>query len=458
MKQIEAKTSDPKVFSVSELNLQARVAIEKYFNAIWVEGELSNFAHPRSGHWYFTLKDNSAQVRCAMFANRNRLAQIQPVNGQQVLIKGRVSIYEGRGDFQIIVDQIEHAGEGLLRQAFDQLKRKLSSAGLFSEESKKSLPLYPTHIAIVSSPTGAAVKDILAVWSRRYPALKVTLVPTSVQGENAGTEIVEALNAAENLEPDLIILTRGGGSLEDLWSFNLESVARRIFACQIPLVSAIGHEIDFTIADFVSDVRAPTPSAAAEIAVPELEEVRDHIKDFEKTLINIWLNNKKMLKLTLQNKSLRLVSPSTLIEQAHQKLEDASDRTLTAITRLIDLRKQRLANNTAQLRILGPNQRLLAAKSELTTKNTGLIRSIQDKLLKNNEKLKSLARLLETVSPLPTLSRGYAIIRDQNSASVLTKKSQLHIGQRVITRISDASFVSKVEEIEDTIEVGSDTK
>ena len=458
MNKIESRTPDPKVFSVSELNLQARVTIEKQFNLVWVEGELSNFARPRSGHWYFTLKDDNAQVRCAMFANRNRLAQLQPADGQQVLIKGRVSIYEGRGDFQIIVDQIEHAGEGLLRQAYEQLKAKLSSEGLFSEESKKPLPSYPRHIAIVSSPTGAAVKDILAVWGRRYPALEVTLVPTSVQGENAATEIIEALDSAEKLGPDLIIVTRGGGSLEDLWSFNLESVARRIFACQIPLVSAIGHEIDFTIADFVSDIRAPTPSAAAEIAVPELTEIRDQVKDFEKTLINSWKNTKQMLQLTLQNARLRLLSPTTVIEQAHQRIDDASNRTLTAITRLIDLQKERLANNRAQLRILGPNQKLSGAKSELLSKKTRLIRSIQDKLLKDDERLRSLARVLESVSPLPTLSRGYAIVRDQDSASVLTKKSQLEMGQRVVTRITDAIFVSKIEKIENTEEEGSGIK
>ncbi len=458
MNEKDSKKPDPKVFSVSELNLQARVTIEKQFNLVWVEGELSNFARPRSGHWYFTLKDDNAQVRCAMFANRNRLAQLQPADGQQVLIKGRVSIYEGRGDFQIIVDQIEHAGEGLLRQAYEQLKVKLSSEGLFSEDSKKLLPSYPRHIAIVSSPTGAAVKDILAVWGRRYPALEVTLVPTSVQGENAATEIIEALDSAEELGPDLIIVTRGGGSLEDLWSFNLESVARRIFACQIPLVSAIGHEIDFTIADFVSDIRAPTPSAAAEIAVPELTEIRDQVKDFEKTLINSWKNTKQMLQLTLQNARLRLLSPTTVIEQAHQRIDDASNRTLTAITRLIDLQKERLANNRAQLRILGPNQKLSGAKSELLSKKTRLIRSIQDKLLKDDERLRSLARVLESVSPLPTLSRGYAIVRDQDSASVLTKESQLEMGQRVVTRITDAIFVSRIEKIENTEEEGSGIK
>ncbi len=458
MNETELTNAGTEVLSVSELNLKARVTIEKQFNAIWVEGELSNFARPRSGHWYFTLKDHLAQVRCAMFANRNQLAQIQPVDGQRVLIKGRVSIYEGRGEFQIIVDQIEHAGEGLLKQAFEQLKKQLSSEGLFSEKLKKALPLYPKHIAIVSSPTGAAVKDILAVWEQRFPALEVTLVPTAVQGKNAGSEIVDALNTAEKLKPCLIILTRGGGSLEDLWSFNLESVARRIHCCQVPLVSAIGHEIDFTIADFVSDMRAPTPSAAAVIAVPQLNEIKVQIKDYKDSFVKNWLSKKQMLSLTLQNTMLKLVNPSTQMQQANQRMEDASNRIRIAMTRLLDHQEERLANNSAQLRILGPSQKLLDAKSKLMDKKSQLVGSTQDNLHKEKKRLKGLARVLESVSPLPTLSRGYAILRDKNSGSVLTRRNQLKIGQSVITNISDASFTSKIEEIDTANKIGSDHK
>ena len=458
MNEIELTNTKTEVLSVSELNLKARVTIEKQFNVVWVEGELSNFARPRSGHWYFTLKDHSAQVRCAMFVNRNRLAQIQPTDGQQVLIKGRVSIYEGRGEFQIIVDEIEHAGEGRLRQAFEQLKRQLSSEGLFSEELKKPLPVYPKHIAIVSSPTGAAVKDILAVWERRFPALEVTLVPTAVQGENAGKEIVNALITAEQLNPCLIILTRGGGSLEDLWSFNLESVARQIYHCQIPLISAIGHEVDFTIADFVSDIRAPTPSAAAEIAVPKLNEIRAQIKDYKNSLVKCWLIKKQMLELTLQNNKLKLINPSSIIQQAHQRMDDASNRIMVTMTRLLDQQEERLAINSGKLRILGPDQKLLAAKSKLVNKESQLIRSTRDNLLKEKRKLKGLARILEGVSPLPTLSRGYAIIRDKNSGFVLTERSQLEIGQSVVTKLSDTSFISTIEEINVANETGSDFK
>ena len=265
------------VLTVSALNKQARLTIEERFQMVWVTGELSNFARPRSGHWYFTLKDSGAQVRCAMFANSNRRVQMQPTDGQQVLIRGRVSLYEGRGDFQIIADQMEPAGEGVLRQAFDALKVKLADEGLFARERKRPIPDIPKHIAVVTSPTGAALQDVLAVWQRRFPTLQVTVIPTAVQGPEAEAQVLRALNAASKLTVDAILLTRGGGSLEDLWTFNLESVARAVAASQIPIVSAIGHEIDIAITDFVADLRAPTPSVAAELMVPDGQEMLQNI-------------------------------------------------------------------------------------------------------------------------------------------------------------------------------------
>ncbi len=454
MNNPDTKTQDPSVLSVSELNLQARVTIEKQFNVVWVEGELSNFARPRSGHWYFTLKDDSAQVRCAMFVNRNRLAQIQPSDGQQVLIKGRVSIYEGRGDFQIIVDQMEHAGEGMLRQAFEKLKTKLASEGLFSQELKKPLPEYPRHAVIVSSPTGAAVKDIVAVWRRRYPLLEVTLIPTAVQGQEAEGEIVSALEAANQLNPDLIIITRGGGSLEDLWSFNLESVARAIIDCAPPVISAVGHEIDFTIADLVADVRAPTPSAAAEIAAPDSIEISNQINEFSRLLINIWDRTRQVFELTIQNTALRLISPRTLIEQAYQKIDDATNRLSTSVESALQSKAIRLSGAKAQLRILGPGQSVQNARSELATKAYRLTRSAQEKLSKDKERLRSLTRILESVSPLPTIARGYAIVQDLQSKAVLTKQDELSIGQKIVTNLSDSSFTSTVETIDDKTTLG----
>ncbi|MEM7077898.1 MAG: exodeoxyribonuclease VII large subunit [Pseudomonadota bacterium] len=252
-------SSGPQVLSVSDLNRQARITIEERFHEIWVTGEISNFVRPRSGHWYFSLKDDRAQVRCAMFANRNRAAKVQPGDGQMVVLRGRVSLYEGRGDFQIIVDQIEPAGAGALQQAFEALKRKLAGEGLFAGERKRPLPTWPTHIAVVTSATGAALRDVLAVWQRRYPALRVTVVPSLVQGEAAQAALIDAISRAQSVSADALLLTRGGGSLEDLWAFNLEPVARALAASNIPTVCAVGHEIDTTICDYVADVRAPTP-------------------------------------------------------------------------------------------------------------------------------------------------------------------------------------------------------
>ena len=458
MNNADHNSQDHAVLSVSELNLQARVTIEKKFNVVWVEGELSNFARPRSGHWYFTLKDDSAQIRCAMFVNRNRLAQIQPSDGQQVLIKGRVSIYEGRGDFQIIVDQMEHAGEGLLRQAFEKLKAKLASEGLFSQELKKPLPEYPRHVAIVSSPTGAAVKDIISVWQRRYPLLEVTLIPTAVQGQEAEEEIVSALEAANRLSPDLIIITRGGGSLEDLWSFNLEPVARAIIDCDPPIISAVGHEIDFTIADFVADVRAPTPSAAAEIAAPDSSEMSNQINEFTRLLINIWERTRQVLELTVQNTALRLISPRTLIEQAYQKIDDATNRLSTSLDSALQSKAIRLNGAIAQLRILGPGQSVQNSRSALSSKTDRLLRITQEKLSKDKERLRSLTRLLESVSPLPTIARGYAVIQDEQSKAVLTKREELSIGQTIVTNLTDSSFTSIIETIDNETALGLEKK
>ena len=314
------------VLTVSQLNKQARLTIEERFQMVWVTGELSNFARPRSGHWYFTLKDSGAQVRCAMFANSNRRVQMQPTDGQQVLIRGRVSLYEGRGDFQIIADQMEPAGEGVLRQAFDALKVKLADEGLFDRERKRPLPDIPKHIAVVTSPTGAALQDVLAVWQRRFPTLQVTVIPTAVQGPEAEAQVLRALNAASKLAVDAILLTRGGGSLEDLWTFNLESVARAVAALQIPIVSAIGHEIDIAITDFVADLRAPTPSVAAELMVPDGQEMLQNIDGEFRHLTVLMEGQLRERQLQLDKLNLRLVSPESYLQQAWMRLDDLSNR------------------------------------------------------------------------------------------------------------------------------------
>jgi exodeoxyribonuclease VII large subunit len=260
--------SNRDVLSVSDLTRSARMLLEEEFPNVFVEGEISNFSKPASGHWYFTLKDDKSQLRCAMFRNKNSRLRFVPRNGLQVIVRGKISLYEGRGDFQMIAEHMEEAGDGALRRAFEKLKAQLDREGLFDPAAKQPVPNLPNHLAVITSPTGAAIRDVLHVFERRFPALKVTIIPVPVQGDEAIPRIVEAIDLANrysDLPFDAILLTRGGGSLEDLWAFNTEPVARAIFNSALPIVSAVGHEIDITIADFVADLRAPTPSAAAEL-------------------------------------------------------------------------------------------------------------------------------------------------------------------------------------------------
>ena len=271
--EISQAESIREIFTVSDLNREARELLEGHFPLVWVEGEISNLARPSSGHIYFSLKDEAAQVRCAMFKMRNRLLNFQPENGQQVLARARISLYEARGDFQLIIEHMEETGDGALRRQFELLKHKLFEEGLFDESHKRELPSLPTRLGVITSPSGAAIRDILSVLKRRFPGIPILIYPVPVQGNEAPPAIIDAIKTAGiRKDCDLLILARGGGSLEDLWAFNDESVARAIYHCPIPVVTGIGHEIDFTIADFVADFRAPTPSAAAEYISPDQNE------------------------------------------------------------------------------------------------------------------------------------------------------------------------------------------
>jgi exodeoxyribonuclease VII large subunit len=398
---MDIKQSRP-VLTVSQLNKQARLTIEERFQLIWVTGELSNFARPRSGHWYFTLKDTGAQVRCAMFANSNRRVQIQPADGQQVLVRGRVSLYEGRGDFQIIADQMEPAGEGVLRQAFDALKIKLADEGLFDRDRKQSIPDLPKHIAVVTSPTGAALQDVLAVWQRRFPTLKVTVIPTAVQGPEAESQILNALNAASKLAPDAILLTRGGGSLEDLWTFNLESVARAVASIQTPIVSAIGHEIDIAITDFVADLRAPTPSVAAELMVPDGQEMLQNIDGEFRHLNVLMASQLREHQLTLDKLNLRLVSPESYLQQAWMRLDDIASRLQRSAGQTLAGVNNQLDNLGARLSNQSPSFALATAKEKLQRLKNGLDSGINRHLQSETNSVAIMARMLDGMSPLHT--------------------------------------------------------
>jgi len=443
--------------TVSELNHQARITIEQRFNMVWVTGELSNFARPRSGHWYFTLKDDNAQVRCAMFVNRNRHARIQPGDGQQVVIRGRVSLYEGRGEFQIIVDQIEPAGEGALRRSYDALKLKLDGEGLFAVERKRALPRFARHVAVVSSASGAALHDLLAVWQRRFSALVVTLIPTDVQGAQAEPQLLAALGQVaglgqvSGLDVDVVVVARGGGSLEDLWAFNLESVARAIAACPVPTISAIGHEIDVTIADFVADVRAPTPSAAAEMTVPHQQEVQDVLSTYMRDIQSAWRRYREVSSLTLENLRRGLISPQAAIEQAHQRTDDAASRVHLATRHQLARLQARLESLRRQLQALGPQRRLEQLRSNVANYAIQLTNSTERLLTRNKRDLSNLSRMLTSVSPLPTLARGYAVVRDESSRLVITSASQTQTGQSVVTHLADGAFTSTI----DAVDVGN---
>lgn len=392
METIDISHSE-EIFTVSRLNREVRFLIEGSFPALWIEGEISNFAAPNSGHWYFSLKDATAQVRCAMFKMQNRRLGFQPKEGLQVLVKARVSLYEGRGDFQLLVEHMEEAGEGKLRQEFEALKQRLLTSGLFDAAHKKPLPAYPRTIGVITSPTGAAIRDILSVLRRRYAVAPVILYPTLVQGETAAPHIVKAIQTAnQRAECDVIILARGGGSIEDLWPFNEENVAHAIFKSEIPIISGIGHEVDFTIADFVADLRAPTPSAAAELITPDSEEI-----------ISKLLHSQRHLSRTMQHRLAQLQQQvgwlKKHLDQQHPK-------------RRLNEQKQQLDGFEAQLYQL---------QKQLITRRQA--------------QLETLAAKLDALSPLSTLKRGYAIATLKKSGRVLTHAKEVTSGDSICLRL-----------------------
>lgn len=435
---------DNPVLTVTQLNRQARLTLEQRFDQVWVMGEMSNFARPRSGHWYFSLKDENAQVRCAMFANRNRAVALQPGDGQLVIARGRVSLYEGRGDFQVIVESLEAAGEGALRQAFDQLKLKLAAEGLFDTRHKRPLPPIPQHIAVITSPTGAAIRDVIAVWQRRFPGLRVTLIPSAVQGPAAEAELLEAFNRLPQLAPDIVLLTRGGGSLEDLWSFNLESVARACAACPFPTVSAVGHEIDVSICDFVADVRAPTPSAAAELIAPDAAALQQILQQQLRSLTRVWQRDLHGHQQQLKHLQRRLPNPEQIITRFGQRIDDASLRLQAAFERKLNYLRLQLTSAQRQLQALGPTEQLHSARRNLSSSQTRLIYAMRQQLATQTRRIAGISRMLHGVSPLPTINRGFALVENE-SGNVVSSIDQLSTGETTTTYLQDGAYVAKVE-------------
>ena len=437
------------ILSISQLNAQARMLLERGLGAVWLEGEVSNLARPASGHWYFSLKDESAQVRCAMFRSRSLLVRFPVKDGARVLARGRVSLYEARGEFQVVVEHLEEAGEGALRRRFEELKKKLLAEGLFDADRKQPLPRLPRRIGVITSPTGAALRDVLHVLRRRFPAVPVLVYPVAVQGEAAPREIVQALQLADaRRDCEVLILARGGGSLEDLMAFNEESVARAIFACGIPVICGVGHETDVTIADFVADERAPTPSGAAERSVPDSAEYLRALSALERGLaLSI---RRKLLSLrqslAQSERALGHLSPRARLLQHAQRLDELEQRLHRAVRARLDRARGRLANADVLLARSSPLRRIAQLRQRLEGAGRRLPVAMQRRLQSARERIEHSMRTLNAVSPLATLDRGYAIVTDQGSR-VVTDTASLVAGSPIEARLARGSVRAVVTEV-----------
>lgn len=442
----------PRALSVSELNHQARHLLESSFMQVWVEGELSSFSRPSSGHWYFSLKDQKCQIRCAMFRGANQRIRNLPKEGDQVRIRGKVTLYENRGDFQIIVEHLEPAGLGPLQQAFEALKMKLQAEGLFDPARKKPLPVTPRHIGVVTSPTGAAIHDILTVLARRCPAIPVTLYPTAVQGQAATADIVNAIDRAQRHGvADVLIIGRGGGSLEDLWCFNEEAVARAIAGCSIPTVSAVGHEVDVTIADFVADLRAPTPSAAAEKISPDQSQWLRRLAEQQLRLGQSARRLLLRLDQQLGHLAARLRDPRRELQDKAQRMDELDMRLNKAMNLKLQQQQLKTGHLAQRLGTQSPAKTLQNAGEQVQRLNERLDKAIRQNLRQQQEKLQLNAQTLNVVSPLATLGRGYAIVRDDQNR-IVRSADQLSAGQTISARFGQGNVSAEVTKVNSVTE------
>jgi exodeoxyribonuclease VII large subunit len=413
--------SERDVYTVSRLNREAKLLLETGLPALWLEGEISNFARPSSGHWYFSLKDTGAQVRCAMFRGSNLRVRVTPRDGLHVLVRARVSLYEARGEYQLIVEHLEEAGEGALRRRFEELKARLAAEGLFDTARKRPLPVLPKRIGVVTSPTGAAIRDVLHILKRRFPAIPVLVYPVAVQGAGSAAEIAAAIRRASDARAvDVLIVGRGGGSLEDLWSFNEEIVARAIHDCAVPIVTGIGHEVDVTIADFVADVRAPTPSGAAELVVPDRAE---WLRAFEGAAVRLASALKRALRARAERaawakRRLEQLHPGRRLAERAQRLDELEGRLRRALRLALAHDAARLRELAMHLQRLSPATRVGALVARRATLEARLVAAERSRLERARNRLGLAARTLDAVSPLATLDRGYAILQTSDGRVV----------------------------------------
>ena len=445
--QNEVSPATGEVLTPSQLNTLARDLLEGAFPLVWVEGELGNLSRPSSGHLYFTLRDARAQVRCALFKPKSQWLNFQPREGLRVLARGRLTLYEARGDYQLILDSLEEAGEGALRRAFEELKAKLQAEGLFDAERKRPLPEYVHRLGVITSPSAAAVRDVLSVLARRFPLMEVDVLPVPVQGEVAAAQISSMLRRAGNSgRYDALLLARGGGSLEDLWAFNDEALARAIAASPVPVVSAVGHETDFSLADFAADLRAPTPSVAAELLVPDRSDLFTRLRGLQHRLQSLHLHRLRNAMQRADRAALRLnaLRPQARLQALQARQHNAMQRLASALRARQERQRARLRHTEAVLRAMQPRRRLAVLRDRLATLQPRPQAAIARQLQREALRLRGLARSLEAVSPLATVARGYAILQHEDGR-VVRGVGDTGVGDRLDARLADGSLRVRVE-------------
>ncbi|OEE59869.1 exodeoxyribonuclease VII large subunit [Enterovibrio norvegicus FF-33] len=434
------------IFTVSRLNAEVRLLLENEMGIVWLVGEVSNLTVPVSGHWYFTLKDSRAQVKCAMFKGNNRRVTFKPANGNQVLVRARLSLYEPRGDYQIIVESMQPEGDGMLQQQFEKLKMQLAAEGLFAASTKKTLPEQPRRVGIITSKTGAALHDILHVLKRRDPSLPVVIYPTQVQGKDAAIQIAQAIGRANSRdECDVLIVGRGGGSLEDLWCFNEEIVARTIAASSIPIVSAVGHEVDVTIADFVADMRAPTPSAAAELVSRDTSVRAQQFSQRSDRLAHVFSRHlsRSQERLTRLQHRLAMQHPQARLQQQAQQFDELERRLYQSMRTKLQTDAQRLDRASQRLERFSPANQLPGLSTQLGYTQQRLTDAMHRQLRQHQHELALKMETLDAVSPLATLARGYSITRGKNN-KVIRSDSDVKSGDQITTVLSSGEIQSTV--------------
>lgn len=430
------------ILTPSQLNTLARSLLEDTFPLVLVEGELGNVARPASGHLYFTLKDARAQVRCAMFRPKSTWLKFQPREGLKVLARGRLTLYEARGDYQLVIDSLEEAGEGALRRAFEELKAKLQAEGLFDAARKRPLPALVQRLGVITSPSGAAVRDVLSVIGRRFPLLEVDVLPVPVQGEGAAAQITTMVQrAGASGRYDALLLTRGGGSLEDLWAFNDEALTRAVAASPVPVVAAIGHETDFSLAEFAADLRAPTPSAAAELLVPDRTDLLTGLRAQHRRLVTLSTHRLRQSSQQADRAALRLhaLRPQARLDALRQRKQQALRRLQSAFAIGQERRQATLRHAQGVLRANAPQRQLAALGDRLAVIEPRLHATLPRRLSHEAMRLAGLARALEAVSPLATVARGYAIVQ-RDDGQVVRSVGDVQPGERVSARLQDGEL------------------